>query len=103
MRNIRAVRSVLFVLLSLAIVVPAQDWRTTRQARTVVNRLITNTNSFQSEIQRNRYPWDTNSNSDETLSTMVSAFSNALNSLRTSLTQNGNTSDELDGVLTRAS
>jgi hypothetical protein len=83
----------------------AQDtnWRNNRQARTVVNRLITNTNSFRREIQRTRYPWDNNTTSEERLSDMISAFSNSLTSLRSSLNTNSNAKDEVDGVLSRAS
>lgn len=104
MRNLRVIRTSFFLLI-LASTAAAQtlDWRTTRQARTVVNRLITTVNNFQREIDRNRYPWDVNTNADERLSTMVGAFSNSLGSLRTSLNTNSQSSDEIDAVLTRAS
>lgn len=104
MKNVRIIRIALFLLaLSTVGVAQTQDWRTNRQARTVVDRLITRANTFQREIDRNRYSWDTGSNNDDRLSTMVSAFSNALSSLRTSLRTNDDAADELDGVLTRAS
>lgn len=105
MRNFRVIRIALF-LLALTTLAAAQtsDWRTNRQARTVINRLITSTSNFQREIDRNRYPWDTSSNQDERLSGMVSAFSTELSELRTSLgTTNGDPMNELDGVLRRAS
>lgn len=109
MRKITSVRFVL-ILISLAAAASVQvwgqttDWRTNRQARTVVNRLITQTSSFRTEIQRNRYPWDTSTtNVDERLSNQANALYNALTSLRTSLSSNSDTTDELNGVLSRAS
>lgn len=108
MRNLKSIRFVL-ILISLASIGATQawaqglDWRTNRQARTLVNRLITNTSSFRTEIQRNRYPWDTNANAEERLANQASALSNALVSLRSGLSNNSNTTDELNGVLNRAS
>src|SRR5436190_3762574 len=107
MRNMRFIQNALLLLICTATVqVWAQtpDWRTNRQARTVVSRLITNAGNFRREIQRNRYPWETaNTNVDERLSNQVTALSNALTSLRTTLNSNGDTTDELNGVLSRAS
>src|SRR5437773_8283881 len=107
MRNLRFIRNILLLMICAATVqvsAQAPNWRTNRQARIVVNRLITNTTYFQREVQRNRYPWESpTTNADERLSTMVSAFSDALNSLRTSLSTNNDASDELSGVLSRAS
>lgn len=108
MKNSR-ISQIAFILISLTVSVVTQvsaqnsDWRTTRQARTVVNRLVINTGNFQREIQRNRYPWDSGNTADERLSTMVSALSNALSSFRSSLNTNNDSRDELDGVLNRAS
>ena len=109
MTKITPIRFVL-ILISVAASASVQvwgqtlDWRTNRQARTVVNRLITNTSYFRNEIQRNRYPWETtDTNVDERLSNQASALYNALTSLRSSLNSNTDAMDELNGVLSRAS
>lgn len=108
MRTLRSIR-IAFILLSLACVTTQawaqnSNWRANRQARPVVSRLITNTSNLQREVTRNRYPWDTTTSSEERFSDMLSAFSNALTSLQTSLNANGgDPTDELEGVLSRAS
>jgi hypothetical protein len=108
MRKLRTIRISLLLIsvvcaASLQLLAQNPTWRTNRQARPVVNRLITNTTYFQREIQRNRYPWDTTTTSDERLTDMVSALSNSLTSLRTSLNTNSDTTDELSAVLSQAS
>src|SRR5256885_15530078 len=104
-RTIRIVMLMISVAWTSVALTWAQNpqWRTNRQARTVVNRLITNTSYFQREVQRNRYPWDTATTSEERLTDMVGAFSNALSTLQTSLNTGNDPMDEVSGVLARAS
>ena len=89
MRNFIIIRSTIFLLICLAAmqgVAQTPNWRTNRQARTVVNRLVVNTANFQREVQRSRYPWENQTtNADERLSNMVTAFATALDSLKTSV------------------
>jgi hypothetical protein len=62
-----------------------------------------NTTSFQRELARNRFPWETTTDAEERLTTQTTALLSALESLRTSLNNGGDPTDELNGVLSRAS
>ena len=106
MRNLRTIRNILLLIMCAATVYTSAqtpNGRTTRQARTVVNRLMTNTAIFQQETERNRYTWDNaTTNADGRLANMVTAFSNALSSLQASLNTGNDSSDEVSEVLNRA-
>ncbi len=77
---------------------PAND----RRVRIILDRVASRTATFQREVQRNRYPWDNNT-SDERLADQVTAFANTVGSLRTSVNSHTDSSDDLTGVLSRAS
>lgn len=77
---------------------PAND----RRVRIILDRVASRTATFQREVQRNRYPWDNNT-ADERLADQVTAFANTVGSLRTSVNSHTDSSDDLTGVLSRAS
>ncbi len=77
---------------------PAND----RRVRIILDRVASRTATFQREVQRNRYPWDNNT-ADERLANQVTAFANTVGSLRTSVNSHTDSSDDLTGVLSRAS
>lgn len=93
------------LVLTLGTIAEAQSPRlyaTTRQLRTLLTRIETNTDAFRTEVERNLNNNAVNTNREERISELIESFENATDTLRVRTSANQTLTGEVDTVLRQA-